>query len=74
MLMLWFPNLLGKQLQEDSLSAVCEKLLDHCLAPVSGGDGCDNMTVIIVKFKKPSKSAATSSTNQSVSSEEMRPK
>uniref|UniRef100_A0A0E0M4G5 protein-serine/threonine phosphatase n=1 Tax=Oryza punctata TaxID=4537 RepID=A0A0E0M4G5_ORYPU len=58
---------------EDSLSAVCEKLLDHCLAPVSGGDGCDNMTVIIVQFKKRSKSAATSSTNQPVSSEEMRP-
>ncbi|KAG8057728.1 hypothetical protein GUJ93_ZPchr0002g25286 [Zizania palustris] len=57
---------------EDSLSAVCEKLLDRCLAPVSGGDGCDNMTVILVQFKKPSKPAATSSANQS-SSEEMRP-
>uniref|UniRef100_A0A0D9XGN6 protein-serine/threonine phosphatase n=1 Tax=Leersia perrieri TaxID=77586 RepID=A0A0D9XGN6_9ORYZ len=59
---------------EDSLSAVCEKLLDRCLAPVSGGDGCDNMTVILVQFKKPSKSATTSSSNQSASSEEMRPK
>ncbi|KAL5206830.1 hypothetical protein ABZP36_035039 [Zizania latifolia] len=58
---------------EGSPSAVCKKLLDCCLAPVSGGDGCDNMTMILVQFKKPSKSTATSSANQSVSPGEMRP-
>lgn len=50
---------------EDSLSAVCEKLLDRCLAPESGGEGCDNMTMILVVLKKPTESAATSSSEQS---------
>uniref|UniRef100_A0A453LM65 Protein-serine/threonine phosphatase n=1 Tax=Aegilops tauschii subsp. strangulata TaxID=200361 RepID=A0A453LM65_AEGTS len=52
-------------LQEDSLSAVCEKVLDRCLAPESGGEGCDNMTMILVVLKKPTDSAATSSSEQS---------
>jgi len=44
----------GKQLQESSLSAVCERVLDRCLAPSTiAGDGCDNMTMILVQFKKP---------------------
>ncbi|VAI56073.1 unnamed protein product [Triticum turgidum subsp. durum] len=39
---------------ESSLSAVCERVLDRCLAPSTmGGDGCDNMTMILVQFKKP---------------------
>ncbi|GJN34609.1 hypothetical protein PR202_gb23288 [Eleusine coracana subsp. coracana] len=60
---------------EHNLSTVCEKLIDCCLAPVSGGDGCDNMTVIVVQLKKPVSSLATSSTGQSAAiSEEMRPK
>ncbi|KQJ91438.1 probable protein phosphatase 2C 70 isoform X2 [Brachypodium distachyon] len=60
---------------EDSLSAVCEKLLDRCLAPESGGEGCDNMTVILVQLNKPRKSAATSSADQSAATtEEIRPK
>jgi protein phosphatase 1G len=43
-----------KQMQESSLSAVCEKVLDRCLAPSTlGGEGCDNMTMILVQFKKP---------------------
>lgn len=59
---------------EDSLSAVCEKLLDRCLAPESGGEGCDNMTVILVQLNKPRKSAATSSADQSAATtEEIRP-
>ncbi|KAK3132690.1 hypothetical protein QOZ80_6AG0526360 [Eleusine coracana subsp. coracana] len=59
---------------EHNLSTVCEKLIDCCLAPVSGGDGCDNMTVIVVQLKKPVSSLATSSTGQSAAiSEEMRP-
>jgi protein phosphatase 1G len=41
-----------KKLQESSLSAVCERVLDRCLAPSTiGGDGCDNMTMILVQFK-----------------------
>jgi protein phosphatase 1G len=44
---------------------VCEKLIDSCLAPVSGGDGCDNMTVIVVQLKKPGSSVATSSAKHS---------
>ncbi|KAL3511991.1 hypothetical protein ACH5RR_024708 [Cinchona calisaya] len=38
---------------ETKLSAVCERLLDKCLAPTVGGEGCDNMTMILVQFKKP---------------------
>ena len=41
-------------LQESNLSAVCEKVLDKCLAPsTAGGEGCDNMTMILVQLKKP---------------------
>ncbi|KAM0862482.1 hypothetical protein ACQ4PT_045247 [Festuca glaucescens] len=60
---------------EDSLSAVCEKMLDRCLAPEAGGEGCDNMTVIVVQFKKPTKSAATTSSSEqsAVTTEELRP-
>lgn len=39
--------------QETKLSAVCERVLDRCLAPtIAIGDGCDNMTMILVQFKK----------------------
>jgi protein phosphatase 1G len=63
-------------MQGDSLSAVCEKMLDRCLAPEVGGDGCDNMTVIVVQLKKPTKSAATTSSAEqsAATTEEMRPK
>ncbi|KAL6844577.1 hypothetical protein ACP4OV_025236 [Aristida adscensionis] len=59
----------------DELSKVCEKLLDRCLAPTTGGEGCDNMTVIIVQFRKnPASSVATSSAEKSAAAtEEMRP-
>lgn len=41
-------------IQENKLSAVCERVLDRCLAPSTiGGEGCDNMTMILVQFKKP---------------------
>jgi serine/threonine protein phosphatase PrpC len=47
-------NETNKHLQESSLSAVCERVLDRCLAPSTiAGDGCDNMTMILVQFKKP---------------------
>ncbi|GFP93562.1 probable protein phosphatase 2c 60 [Phtheirospermum japonicum] len=39
---------------EKKLSVVCERTLDRCLAPSSGQEGCDNMTMILVQFKKPS--------------------
>jgi serine/threonine protein phosphatase PrpC len=42
------------KMQEETLSAVCERVLDRCLAPSTmGGEGCDNMTMILVQFKKP---------------------
>jgi len=42
------------KMQEERLSAVCERVLDRCLAPSTvGGEGCDNMTMILVQFKKP---------------------
>ncbi|KAI3773483.1 hypothetical protein L1987_48013 [Smallanthus sonchifolius] len=37
---------------ESKLSTVCEKVFDRCLAPTAGGEGCDNMTMILVQFKK----------------------
>ncbi|KAL3633130.1 hypothetical protein CASFOL_026114 [Castilleja foliolosa] len=38
---------------EKKLSMVCERTFDRCLAPSSGQEGCDNMTMILVQFKKP---------------------
>ncbi|XP_027938829.1 probable protein phosphatase 2C 60 [Vigna unguiculata] len=44
---------------ETKLSAVCERVLDRCLAPtIAIGDGCDNMTMILVQFKKLNQSSA----------------
>ncbi|CAD6236894.1 GSCOCG00008284001-RA-CDS [Cotesia congregata] len=39
--------------ERKQLSAICEELFDHCLAPDTCGDGtgCDNMTAVIVKLK-----------------------
>ncbi|XP_020099889.1 probable protein phosphatase 2C 11 [Ananas comosus] len=46
---------------ESCLSAVCERVLDRCLAPSTiGGEGCDNMTMILVQFKKPTDSTSAS--------------
>ncbi|KAK6137140.1 hypothetical protein DH2020_029116 [Rehmannia glutinosa] len=57
---------------ECKLSVVCEKVLDRCLAPsTAGGEGCDNMTMIIVQFKKTTSSGGTSSNDVSSSSEEV---
>lgn len=41
-------------MQESKLSVVIEKVFDRCLAPSPGGVGCDNMTMILVQFKKSS--------------------
>ncbi|GLU01235.1 hypothetical protein SLE2022_185480 [Rubroshorea leprosula] len=59
---------------ESKLSVVCERVLDRCLAPsTAGGDGCDNMTMILVQFKKPIQSATTAeeqtSSSESVTTE-----
>jgi protein phosphatase 1G len=60
---------------EKNLSAVCERVLDRCLAPSTiTGEGCDNMTMILVQFKKPvnrnktakvTERSTSSSTNES---------
>jgi protein phosphatase 1G len=50
---------------QENTCPVCEKLTDNCLAPVSGGDGCDNMAMIVVQLKRPVSSVATSSATQS---------
>ncbi|KAL2489937.1 putative protein phosphatase 2C 60 [Forsythia ovata] len=53
---------------ETKLSVVCEKVLDRCLAPsTAGGEGCDNMTMILVQFKKLTP-AGTSTDDKSLSS------
>lgn len=46
-------------MQENKLSAVCEKVFDRCLAPTAGGEGCDNMTMILIQFKNISKPDAS---------------
>nr|GEW02407.1 probable protein phosphatase 2C 60 [Tanacetum cinerariifolium] len=46
---------------ESKLSTVCEKVFDRCLAPASGGEGCDNMTMILVQFKKRPRSVPSAS-------------
>ncbi|KAJ9189896.1 hypothetical protein P3X46_001146 [Hevea brasiliensis] len=54
---------------ETKLSVICEKVFDRCLAPIVGGEGCDNMTMIIVQFKKPINPGATLE-QQSLSSDQ----
>ena len=55
-------------MQENKLSAVCERVLDRCLAPSTlGGEGCDNMTMIAVQFKKPIGSIASTDEQSSQS-------
>lgn len=52
-------DFVGEQLKhENKLSVVCERVLDRCLAPATGGEGCDNMTMILVQLKKPFKTVA----------------
>ncbi|TYJ32841.1 hypothetical protein E1A91_A05G063700v1 [Gossypium mustelinum] len=44
---------------ETKLSVICERILDRCLAPSTAtGEGCDNMTMILVQFKKSIKSGS----------------
>ncbi|KAJ0075368.1 hypothetical protein Patl1_34763 [Pistacia atlantica] len=44
---------------ETKLSTICERVFEKCLAPVAGGEGCDNMTMILVQFKKPFNAGAS---------------
>ena len=37
------------------LASICESVFDECLAPSAPGLGCDNMTMIIIQFKKNEK-------------------
>ncbi|KAK1436773.1 hypothetical protein QVD17_02555 [Tagetes erecta] len=60
---------------ESKLSTVCGKVFDRCLAPTAGGEGCDNMTMILVQFKKhpnqgPSTSQQQPSSDQSSDSKD----
>ncbi|KAL3650930.1 hypothetical protein CASFOL_007333 [Castilleja foliolosa] len=60
---------------ENKLSSVCEKVLDRCLAPsTAGGEGCDNMTMILVQFKKtnPTGSSSSNDVSSTLASEEVR--
>ncbi|XP_061959989.1 probable protein phosphatase 2C 60 isoform X2 [Populus nigra] len=39
---------------ETKLSVICERVFNRCLAPnTNGGEGCDNMSMILVQFKRP---------------------
>lgn len=48
-------NFIHEHIEEDKLlSSVCERLLNNCLAPSTAmGEGCDNMTVIIIQLRSP---------------------
>ncbi|XP_041993123.1 probable protein phosphatase 2C 21 [Salvia splendens] len=56
---------------ESKLSLVCEKVLDRCLAPIAGGEGCDNMTMILIQFKKPNQSGEPSDKKSPASEEKL---
>ncbi|KAJ6956190.1 hypothetical protein NC652_007325 [Populus alba x Populus x berolinensis] len=62
-------DFIHEQLQsENKLSAVCERVFDRCLAPSKkDGKGCDNMTMIVVQFKKPIGSPASADEQSSQS-------
>ncbi|KAL9233931.1 hypothetical protein vseg_008863 [Gypsophila vaccaria] len=58
---------------ETKLSSVCERVFDRCLAPsTAGGEGCDNMTMIIVEFKKPMLNGAPSTDKEPSAPEPVR--
>lgn len=64
-------DFIHEQLQSESkLSTICERVLNRCLAPsTAGGEGCDNMTMILVQFKKPIKLAAPADEEASASNQ-----
>ena len=48
-----------------ALTSIVTQLFDHCLAPDTTGDGtgCDNMTAVIVQFKKEGESGEAKKVN-----------
>ncbi|KAH7547500.1 hypothetical protein FEM48_Zijuj01G0316600 [Ziziphus jujuba var. spinosa] len=63
-------DFVGEQIKRESkLSTVCERVFDRCVAPTAGGEGCDNMTMILIQFKRPF-SADASVADQCLSSEQ----
>lgn len=54
-------------MQESKLSVICERVFERCLAPSAGGEGCDNMTMILVQLKKPVDLDASSAGEQPLS-------
>ncbi|KAF2313034.1 hypothetical protein GH714_008823 [Hevea brasiliensis] len=51
---------------ESKLSVLCNRVLDRCLAPsTASGEGCDNMTMILVQFKKPIQRTASANEQSS---------
>ncbi|XP_075503626.1 putative protein phosphatase 2C 60 isoform X1 [Primulina tabacum] len=59
---------------EKKLSVVCERVLDRCLAPSSGGEGCDNMTMILVQFKKAFQTSTSSERQMGSDEQQIQPK
>lgn len=56
---IFLGDLTLEHVQENKLSTICERVFDKCLAPsTSTGEGCDNMTMILVQFKKPIEGAS----------------
>lgn len=63
-------NYVREQLHmESKLSAICEKVFERCLAPSAGGEGCDNMTMILVQLKKSSTSNSSVEVQSAVSNQ-----
>ncbi|MED6225130.1 hypothetical protein PIB30_090727 [Stylosanthes scabra] len=59
----------AKLKEENKLSVVCEMVFDRCLAPTAGGEGCDNMTMILVQFKTPLNPSASNADQPQSSAE-----
>ncbi|CAO2818080.1 unnamed protein product [Amaranthus hypochondriacus] len=51
---------------QTKLSAICERIMDKCLAPSVGGEGCDNMTIILIQLKKQATSSSGSRDEHSI--------
>ncbi|XP_050234095.1 probable protein phosphatase 2C 60 isoform X1 [Mercurialis annua] len=60
----------GQLNNECKLSGICESVFHRCLARAAGCEGSDNMTMIIVQFKRPIINPSTFPQQQSVSSDQ----
>ncbi|KNA10479.1 hypothetical protein SOVF_144130 [Spinacia oleracea] len=52
---------------QTKLSIICERVLDNCLATSVGGEGCDNMTIILIQLKKSATSSSSIETGYPLS-------